>query len=164
MRMALRLAEQARMEGEVPVGAVLVGTVPNSSDGKKRVLSTGRNDVERRRDASAHAEVLCLKAAAKERDNWRLVGATLYVTMEPCVMCLSAAQLFRVDRVVFGAPNPNLGACGGWVDLSAQKHAFHEVEVTGGVLADECALILRDFFRSRRREEDAVPTSHRPAV
>ncbi|CAM9333812.1 unnamed protein product [Scytosiphon promiscuus] len=164
MRMALRLAEQARMEGEVPVGAVLVGTVPNSSDGRKRVLSTGRNDVERRRDASAHAEVLCLKAAAKERDNWRLVGATLYVTMEPCVMCLSAAQLFRVDRVVFGAPNPNLGACGGWVDLSAQKHAFHEVEVTGGVLADECALILRDFFRSRRLEEDAVPASHRPPV
>ncbi|CAM9789305.1 unnamed protein product, partial [Hapterophycus canaliculatus] len=133
-------------------------------NGRQQVLSTGRNDVERRRDASAHAEVLCLKAAAKERDNWRLAGATLYVTMEPCVMCLSAAQLFRVDRVVFGAPNPNLGACGGWVDLSAQKHAFHEVKVTGGVLADECALILRDFFRSRRSEDGAASTGNRSAV
>ncbi|CAN0440161.1 unnamed protein product, partial [Ectocarpus sp. 8 AP-2014] len=84
--------------------------------------------------------------------NWRLAGTTLYVTVEPCAMCLSAAQLFRVDRVVFGAPNPNLGACGGWVDLSSQRHAFHELEVKGGVLAEECALPLRGFFRSRRRE------------
>ncbi|CAN0438831.1 unnamed protein product [Ectocarpus sp. 8 AP-2014] len=71
-------------------------------------------------------------------------------------MCLSAAQLFRVDRVVFGAPNPNLGACGGWVDLSSQRHAFHELEVKGGVLAEECALPLRGFFRSRRREGEIL--------
>ncbi|CAM9193846.1 unnamed protein product [Ectocarpus fasciculatus] len=152
MRMALRLAGRARMEGEVPIGAVLAETVPTKRDGRRRVLSTGKNEVERRRDASAHAEMLCLQAAAKTRSNWRLAGTTLYVTVEPCAMCLSAAQLFRVDRVVFGAPNPNLGACGGWVDLSSQRHAFHELEVKGGVLAEECALPLRGFFRSRRRE------------
>ncbi|CAN0007239.1 unnamed protein product [Ectocarpus sp. 6 AP-2014] len=152
MRMALRLAGRARMEGEVPIGAILAETVPTRRDGRRRVLSTGRNEVEGRRDASAHAEMLCLQAAAKARSNWRLAGTTLYVTVEPCAMCLSAAQLFRVDRVVFGAPNPNLGACGGWVDLSSQRHAFHELEVKGGVLAEECALPLRGFFRSRRRE------------
>ncbi|CAM9160837.1 unnamed protein product, partial [Ectocarpus sp. 12 AP-2014] len=152
MRMALRLAGRARMEGEVPIGAILAETVPTRRDGRRRVLSTGRNEVEGRRDASAHAEMLCLQAAAKARSNWRLAGTTLFVTVEPCAMCLSAAQLFRVDRVVFGAPNPNLGACGGWVDLSSQRHAFHELEVKGGVLAEECALPLRGFFRSRRRE------------
>ncbi|CAB1120923.1 unnamed protein product [Ectocarpus sp. CCAP 1310/34] len=154
MRMALRLAGRARMEGEVPIGAILAETATTRRDGRRRVLSTGRNEVEGRRDASAHAEMLCLQAAAKARGNWRLAGTTLYVTVEPCAMCLSAAQLFRVDRVVFGAPNPNLGACGGWVDLSSQRHAFHELEVKGGVLAEECALPLRGFFRSRRREEE----------
>ncbi|CAM9888397.1 unnamed protein product, partial [Ectocarpus sp. 13 AM-2016] len=151
MRIALRLAGRARMEGEVPIGAILAETVPTRRDGRRRVLSTGRNEVEGRRDASAHAEMLCLRVAAKARSNWRLAGTTLFVTVEPCAMCLSAAQLFRVDRVVFGAPNPNLGACGGWVDLSSQRHAFHELEVKGGVLAEECALPLRGFFRSRRR-------------
>ncbi|CAM9635501.1 unnamed protein product, partial [Sphacelaria rigidula] len=92
------------------------------------------------------------QAAAKVRGNWRLAGSTLYVTVEPCAMCLSAAQLFRVDRIVYGAPNPNLGACGGWVDLRSHKHAFHDLQVQGGVLADQCALLLQGFFRSRRRE------------
>lgn len=77
---------------------------------------------------------------------------------------LCRCQLFRVDRVVFGAPNPRLGACGGWVDLTTERHPFHEVEVMGGVLAEECALIMREFFRSRRSDEGAAHTEHRPAV
>jgi len=103
-------------------------------------------------DATAHAEIQCLRMAASLRDNWRLSGCTLYSTLEPCPMCMGAIQAFRVKRVVFAASDHRLGALGSWVDLISSKHPYHEVSVTGGVLEDESALLLRRFFQMRRRE------------
>ena len=151
MRLALRHAQFAFREKEIPVGAVLV-------DEHGSVLATARNSVETSKDATAHAEVAVMRKAAQMLGNWRLANCTLYTTLEPCAMCFSAAQSFRIRRLVYGAFDKRLGALGSWVDLTSQPHPFHKVEVTGGVLEEEASTLLRRFFQLRRREKQTGVT------
>ena len=142
MRAALAEAEEAASAGEIPVGAIVV------SGGK--VIARGQNRSIRDCDPSAHAEVVALREACLAQANYRLADATLYVTLEPCAMCLGAIMQARVSRVVFGAYDPKAGAAGSAVDLTDSPAFNHRIEVMGGVLADECGAVLQDFFRSRR--------------
>ena len=118
------------------------------------VVATGHNRREVDQDPTAHAEVLAIRAAARDRGSWRLDDATLYVTLEPCHMCAGAIVLARLPRVVFGAVDPKAGAAGSLDDLLDDPRLNHRVDVTSGVLADECAELLRAFFRVRRRRSD----------
>jgi tRNA(adenine34) deaminase len=142
MRLALELAGRAQEQGEVPVGAVLVI--------HGEVLGTGCNRPIAAHDPTAHAEIQALREAAQRAGNYRLPGATLYVTLEPCVMCAGALMHARVARVVYGASDPKTGACGSVLDLFAEPRLNHHAQVTGGVLGEACAGLLREFFSSRR--------------
>ena len=142
MMQALEQAKLAAQEGEVPVGAVLV------QDGK--VISKAFNRPISNHDPSAHAEMLALRSAAGEIENYRLPGSTLYVTLEPCVMCAGAMLHARVDRVVFGARDPKTGASGSVVDIFSINQLNHQTTVVGGILESECGQVLRDFFKERR--------------
>lgn len=142
MGLALEEASLAAAEGEVPVGAILV------SDGK--VLARDHNRREALPDPTAHAEILVLRSVATARDDWRLEGSILYVTLEPCPMCAGAIVLARVATVVFGATDLRAGAGGSAYDILEDGRLDHKVEVIGGVLEDECIEILKDFFESRR--------------
>ena len=142
MQEAIEQAKLAALAGEVPVGAILV------RDGQ--VIGRGFNQPIGNHDPSAHAEMLALRTAAQGVANYRLPGATLYVTLEPCVMCSGAMLHARIDRVVFGAPDPKTGAAGSVLDIFASKQINHQTQVEGGILAEECGQILRDFFRERR--------------
>jgi tRNA(adenine34) deaminase len=142
MRQALELARRAQEEGEVPVGAVVVL--------EERVIGEGWNRPISASDPSAHAEIQAMRAAASARKNYRLIGATLYVTLEPCAMCVGAMFHARIRRVVFGAADPKTGAAGSVIDLFAQNKINHHALVQGGVLAAECGTVLSDFFASRR--------------
>ncbi len=143
MREALREAEAAFRDGEVPVGAVVV------RDG--RVVARGHNQVERLQDATAHAEILAIGAAASAAGSWRLLDATLYVTLEPCPMCAGAILLARVQRVVFGARDPEMGAAGSRVDLFSGSILRHRAVVSGGILDEETGALIREFFAARRK-------------
>jgi tRNA(adenine34) deaminase len=146
MEYALRLAHQAEAEGEVPVGAVIV------SEGK--IIGEGFNRPIESRDPTAHAEILAIRDAAQRVDNYRLLNATLYVTLEPCVMCAGAIVHARIDRVVYGASDPKGGACGSVFDLLPADERFNtRVEVESGVLASECGSLLSQFFQRRRLEK-----------
>ena len=142
MQTALREAEAAAEAGEIPVGAVV------AVDGE--VLACGQNRSIRDFDPSAHAEIVALRAACHAQANHRLTGATLYVTLEPCAMCIGALVQARLSRVVFGAYDPKAGAAGSVTDLTESPAFNHRFEVMGGVLADECGALLQDFFRCRR--------------
>ena len=142
LREALSLADEAAAVGEVPVGCVVV------CDGK--VVGRGRNRREEDKDPLAHAELLALREASTTLDRWRLSGATLYVTLEPCFMCAGALVNARVDRVVFGAADPKAGAVGSLADVCRDPRLNHRLVVQGGVLGDECGDVLRRFFRARR--------------
>lgn len=143
MLRALELARAAEQEhGEVPVGAVLV------SDGCVVGEGMNRNIVDH--DASAHAEIVCLRDAGKRAGNYRFPGATLYVTLEPCVMCAGAIVHARIARVVYAATDPKTGAAGSVFDTLVSERHNHRVNVEGGLLADESAMLLRSFFRARR--------------
>jgi tRNA(adenine34) deaminase len=148
MRIALQLAKDAYAAGEVPVGAVLI-------DENGLIVGRGRNRVEACGDATAHAEMEALRTtqcAGQRAQGWRRGDCTLYTTLEPCAMCCAAAGLARVRRIVYGAPDFRLGACGTWIDLPSIPHPFHNFkEVTSGVCADESAQLLKEFFRERRR-------------
>ena len=143
VRRALDEARSAADAGEVPIGAVVV-------DASGTVIGTGRNEREATHDPTAHAEVVAIREAAAHLGTWRLDGATLAVTLEPCPMCAGAAWLSRVDRVVFGAWNEEYGAAGSLWDVLRDGRLNHRPEVVAGVLADECAALLSDFFASRR--------------
>jgi tRNA(adenine34) deaminase len=143
MRLALAQARSAEAHGDVPVGAVVV-------DAAGIVLGAGRNEREHAQDPTAHAEILALRRAAAAVGSWRVLDATLVVTLEPCAMCAGAIVLSRVPRVVFGASDPKAGAAGSVLDILAQPALNHRPEVVGGVLADECGELLRAFFRARR--------------
>lgn len=143
MRAALALAEQARGAGEVPVGAVVV------RDGA--VIGSGFNSPISRQDPSAHAEILALRAAAAAAGNYRLSGCTLYVTLEPCVMCAGTILHARITRLVYGAPDPKTGAVGSVLDLFADDRLNHHTEVEDGILAEECGRMLQSFFQERRK-------------
>ena len=142
MRAALAEAESAAEAGEVPVGAIVV------VDGE--VVAAAHNRTITGQDPSGHAEVLALRAAAQRLDKHRLTNATLFVTLEPCVMCVGAIAQARVARVVFGAYDGKAGALGSVVDLSDSRALNHRFEVNGGLLADDCADLLQSFFASRR--------------
>ena len=142
MRQAIEQAQLAALEGEVPVGAVLV------RDGK--VISKAFNQPITHHDPSAHAEMLALRAAAKAEENYRLPGSTLYVTLEPCTMCAGAMLHARLDRVVYGAPDPKTGAAGSVLDVFSSKQINHQTTVEGGVMGEECGQLLRSFFKERR--------------
>ncbi len=148
MRLALQQAQAAAALGEVPVGAVVV------RDG--RVIASGHNAPIGAHDPTAHAEVVALRAAAQALGNYRLDGCTLYVTLEPCAMCAGAMLHARLDRVVFGASDPKAGAAGSVLDLFAETRLNHQTEVRGGVLAHECAALLRQFFKPRRINRDPL--------
>jgi tRNA(adenine34) deaminase len=143
MRAALTEAEAAGQGNDVPVGAVVV-------DASGTVIGRGRNVREATHDPTGHAELVALREAAAARGEWRLDGCTLVVTLEPCTMCAGAVVLARLDRLVFGAPDPKAGAVGSLWDVVRDRRLNHRPEVVPGVLATECADLLRDFFRSRR--------------
>lgn len=149
MAIALAEARRAAAEDEVPIGAVVV------IDGRE--LARAHNQPIVRRDPTAHAEVLALRAAAEREGAYRLPGAVLYATVEPCPMCLGAALHARVARIVYGATDPKGGAAGTVVDLTAVPAFNHVVAVDGGVGADESARLLRDFFAARRRPRGSGP-------
>ena len=142
MQQALDQAKLAAAAGEVPVGAVLV------RDGQ--VISTGFNQPISNSDPSAHAEMMALRAAAHNESNYRLPGTTLYVTLEPCIMCAGAMLHARVERVVFGATDPKTGAAGSVLNVFLEKQINHQTQVEGGIMGEECGKILRDFFKERR--------------
>ncbi|MFI0420368.1 tRNA adenosine(34) deaminase TadA [Spongiactinospora sp. 9N601] len=143
MRLALAEARRAAQAGEVPVGAVVL-------DPAGAVIAAVGNAREAAHDPTAHAEILALRTAARERADWRLSGCTLVVTLEPCTMCAGAAVLSRVARVVYGATDEKAGAAGSLWDVLRDRRLNHRPEVVLGVLADECAAVLSDFFATRR--------------
>ncbi|MGA3218556.1 MAG: tRNA adenosine(34) deaminase TadA [Acidimicrobiales bacterium] len=142
MRLALELAARAGDAGEVPVGAVVVR--------EGEVIGRGANAREVTGDPTAHAEVLAVREAAKETGSWRLVDATLYVTLEPCPMCAGALVAARLGRLVFGTADPKAGACGSLYNLCADPRLNHELPVLRGVLAQDAALVLSSWFAAKR--------------
>ena len=142
MKEALDEAKKAMDKGEIPVGAVVV------LGGE--VIGRGHNLREATGDPTAHAEMLALREAARAIGHWRLIGCTLYVTLEPCPMCAGAVINGRVDRVCFGAFDPKAGCCGTLYDLTGERKFNHHPDVAGGVLNDECAALLKEFFSKRR--------------
>jgi len=145
MREALKEAKKAYQSGEVPVGAVVVC--------EGQVIARGHNQVELLQDATAHAEMLALSSAAASIGNWRLTGATLYCTLEPCIMCAGAMLLSRVKRLVWGAPDLRHGAHGSWVNIFSSPHPTHTLEITTSVLEQECAHLMKEFFHVRRNQD-----------
>jgi len=143
MRIAIEAAGRAAANGEVPVGAVIVG-----ANGEH--LATAGNLTITNSDPTAHAEILALREAAKKIGNYRLVGATVYSTIEPCVMCAGALVNARIERLVFGAHDERFGAVETQFQLCASEKLNHRIEIVSGVLADECRELMHDFFRSRR--------------
>lgn len=149
MRTALAEAAQAYALGEVPIGAVLV-------DEAGEIVARGHNLRERDHDATAHAEMIAIRAACERLGRWRLSGLTLYVTIEPCPMCAGAIVMSRVDRVVYGGTDYKAGACESLFNIPGHPALNHHPEVTAGVLAEECADIMKRFFRERRARKKAA--------
>jgi tRNA(adenine34) deaminase len=143
MAEALAEARLAGTEGEVPIGAVVVF--------EGAIVGRGRNARERSHDPTAHAEILALQAAARKLSRWRLTGATLFVTLEPCFMCAGALVNARIDRLVFAVADPKAGAVGSLFDVPRDPRLNHRVQVASGILAAECGDLLRSFFRERRK-------------
>ena len=154
MAWAIEQARLAEAHGDVPIGAAIV------RDGE--LLAAAGNERELRRDPTAHAEVLAIRAAAEALGGWRLPGATLYVTLEPCTMCAGAIVLARIPTVVFGVPDPKAGAAGSVLDVLAEPALNHRPEAIGGVREEECAALLRDFFAARRGPRPEQPPSQYP--
>ena len=142
MQWAINEATAAREEGEVPVGAVVVRA--------GRAIGRGYNQREKLQDPTAHAEMIALTAAAAEVGSWRLEGCTLYATLEPCTMCAGAIVLARIERLVFGATDPKAGACTSLYTIPTDERLNHCVNITTGVLANECGALLCDFFEAQR--------------
>ncbi len=143
MQYALTLAERSSEEGEVPVGAVIVKD--------NQLIAEGWNQPIDKHDATAHAEIMAIRAAGESLQNYRLPNTTLYVTLEPCTMCAGAMIHARIERVVFGAPDPRTGTAGSAIDLFTQDYHNHQINVQGGLMREECGQILKDFFRARRK-------------
>jgi tRNA(adenine34) deaminase len=143
MRLALREAKLASGHGDVPIGAVVVH--------RGELIAAAHNERELRQDPTAHAEILALREAAHALGSWRVLDATIFVTLEPCAMCAGAIVLARVERVVFGADDPKAGACGSVLDVLADTRLNHRPDVLAGPLREECGELLRSFFAARRR-------------
>jgi tRNA(adenine34) deaminase len=142
MRLALECAREAETHGDVPIGAALARG--------DELLAAAGNERELRRDPTAHAEILAIQAAAEALGGWRLPDTTLYITLEPCAMCAGAIVLARIPTVIFGAPDPKAGAAGSVLDVLAEPALNHRPQVFGGVMEEECAALLREFFAARR--------------
>jgi tRNA(adenine34) deaminase len=147
MAEAIREARKALEAGEVPIGAVVVR--------EGRLIGRGYNRIENLNDATAHAEIIAIGAASGALGDWRLDDCTLYVTLEPCVMCIGAAFCARISRVVYGAPDRRGGACGGAIDLGRLKYLDRQLTIDGGVREEECRGLLRDFFAGVRDREES---------
>ena len=147
MQQALLEADLAYKKGEVPIGAII-------RDGEK-IIARSHNLIETLKDATSHAEILAIKEASKTLDNWRLNSLTLYVTLEPCVMCMGAIHNSRINNVVFGAYDKVAGACGSVYDLKDDKRAKRTIECIGGVLEERCVTVLQAFFKQRRGAKDS---------
>ncbi len=143
MRAALKLAQQAQAIGEVPVGAVVVKA--------GAIIGRGYNQSITTKDPTAHAEVMAMRDAAQNIGNYRLLDCTLYVTLEPCVMCIGALFHARIARLVYAATDPKTGVCGSVIDLPAETRLNHHMQVSGGVLAEEASTMLKQFFAARRK-------------
>jgi tRNA(adenine34) deaminase len=144
LKLALSEAKKADEKAEVPIGAVLVSQVGN-------ILAASHNQTISLSDPTAHAEILVLRKAAHQTQNYRLLNTTLYVTIEPCVMCMGALVHARISRLVYGAKDPKWGAAGSLYDLAGDSRLNHQIEVIGGILEDECRALMQDFFRSKRK-------------
>lgn len=142
METALIMAKKAYILGETPVGAIIVKN--------ERIIGSGYNRVETDHDPTAHAEIVALRKATGAVKDWRLIGTTVYVTLEPCIMCAAALLNARVERVIFGAWDRRFGAFGSLFDLSHDPRYNHEIEIKSGIMNKETAALLRDFFRERR--------------
>ena len=151
MRLALAQAERAAEADEVPIGAVVLY--------EDRIIAKAHNQVEMLKDATAHAEMIAITQATAGIGDWRLNEATLYVTKEPCPMCAGAMVNSRLGRLVFGCPDPRGGAAGGALNLTDLSGLLHRIDVTSGVLLDECQHMLQKFFRRRRREQKEEETA-----
>jgi tRNA(adenine34) deaminase len=144
MKMAIEQAGIAEENGDVPIGAVIVY--------KNKIIGKAYNQREQLNDPTAHAEIIALTQAAAFMENWHLNGCTIYVTLEPCPMCAGALVLGRLDRLVYGCDDPKTGACKSLYNIVQDERLNHRLEVTSGVLADECSKLLQDFFQKRRTE------------
>ena len=157
MNLALEAAKTASLRGEVPVGAVLVdfgSPGPNPDEVFPQVIATSANLKESNNDPLGHAEIRVIRESAEKLGRWRLTGCTLYVTLEPCVMCSGAIVHARVDRVVYGARDPKAGAAESLYQILSDSRLNHRPEVRAGVLADECGQILTEFFAAKRRKHE----------
>ena len=144
MAAAIEAGRIAEENGDVPIGAVIVC--------EDRIIARAYNQREQLQDPTAHAEIIALTQAAAALENWHLNGCTMYVTLEPCCMCAGALVLSRIDRLVYGCDDPKAGACGSLYNIVQDGRLNHSVEITSGVMADECAGVLQDFFQRRRIE------------
>ncbi|MDD5011206.1 MAG: tRNA adenosine(34) deaminase TadA [Phycisphaerae bacterium] len=146
MRAAIDQANIALENGDVPVGAVIVR--------ENKIIAKGYNQRQQLNDPTAHAEIIALTAAAEHIGHWRLLNCTIYVTLEPCPMCAGALVLARIDRLVFGCDDPKTGACGSLYNIVQDNRLNHRLEITKGVLADDCSKLLQDFFSVKRQRKD----------
>ena len=144
MALAIKQAIKAGTEGEVPIGALLIK--------EEQLIAQAHNQPISTNDATAHAEIQLLRAAGKHQKNYRLIDTTMYVTLEPCAMCLGAMMHARIARIVFGAFDSKTGVCGSRADLTTESFFNHEMEISGGVLEKECKELLQSFFKSRRKD------------
>ncbi|MEY2865191.1 MAG: tRNA adenosine(34) deaminase TadA [Candidatus Methylopumilus sp.] len=144
MKLALGLAKKAELKNEVPVGALIV------QNGE--IIGQGMNTSISDHDPTSHAEINAIREAAKSIKNYRLKDCAIYVTLEPCAMCVGAIQHARIDKIIYGAPDPKTGACGSMIDLISVKEINHHAEAIGGILEKECGQILKDFFLSKRKK------------
>jgi tRNA(adenine34) deaminase len=148
MRQALNEAAEAYEADEVPIGAIVVY--------KNKIVGRGHNQTESLKDATAHAEMIALSAAYNQRGDWRLDDCYLFSTIEPCTMCAGAAVLSRIKTIVFGAHDPKFGACGSIFNVPAEKRLNHRIEIVGGVLGNEIAEMMQQFFRQIRLQKDKI--------
>ena len=151
MQLAIEQAEIAKENGDVPIGAVIVHN--------NQIIAKAYNQREQLKDPTAHAEIIALTQAAEYLQNWRLNGCTIYVTLEPCPMCAGALMLARIDRLVYGCADPKSGACGSLYNIVSDERLNHKLEVTAGVLEEECKRQLQDFFQQRRKERAESKTN-----
>jgi tRNA(adenine34) deaminase len=144
MKLALELAKEAELKNEVPVGALIV------RDGQ--IIGHGMNTSISDHDPTSHAEINAIREASKAIKNYRLKNCSIFVTLEPCVMCVGAIQHARIEKIIFGAPDPKTGACGSMIDLISNKEINYHTEAVGGLLEKECSQILKNFFFSKRKK------------
>ncbi len=144
MKLAFGLAKKAELKNEVPVGALIVRN--------GQIIGQGMNTSISDHDPTSHAEINAIRDAAKAIKNYRLKDCSIYVTLEPCAMCVGAIQHARIEKIIYGAPDPKTGACGSMVDLISIKEINHHAEAMGGILEKECSQILKDFFLSKRKK------------